>query len=204
MSFLSRNNFDFNKLFREGISFCTIPEEETLREQLKERQSKRADVMVSGEADTGNHILVPEKEEPLVQGIIEQIEEYLQGPAENELQLKGLNGFQRRLIYQTIETKFFQKVTAVTDQNVMLVKKMASPEDVKREEEERCVKEAADLEDQVGMTMLMKVLSDSVSEKNPSAITRTNSPSLSAQTNCGPQHLPRSLLSCAPVLPAVA
>lgn len=75
--------------------------------------------------------------------------------------LEGLNGFQRRLVYQTIETKFFQKVTATTINNVMLVKRTSSPEDAKKEEEERCQKEESDLADHIGMTLLMKALSDS-------------------------------------------
>lgn len=69
MSFLARNNFDFNKLFRDGISYCDIRESERLKDQLRERQEKRAEVLSTGSPDTGNHILVPEREEALVQRI---------------------------------------------------------------------------------------------------------------------------------------
>lgn len=69
MAFLARNDFDFNKLFREGINYCTIPEEARLREQLLERQAKRAEILSSGVPETGNHILVPEKEEQLIEKI---------------------------------------------------------------------------------------------------------------------------------------
>lgn len=69
MAFLARNNFDFNKLFREGINYCTIPEEERLREQLRERQAKRAEMLSSGVPETGNHFVAPEKEEPMIQKI---------------------------------------------------------------------------------------------------------------------------------------
>lgn len=176
MAFLARHNFDFNKLFRDGISYATIPEEERLREQLRERQAKRAEVLSSGVPETGNHIVVPEKEEELVKRISGRIEEFLKQSSvvaegeeegevaepETELPLEGLNGFQRRLIYQTIETQFFQRVTATTVNNVMVVRRTAGKEDVQAEEEARCKKEQADLEDQIGMTLLMKALSESV------------------------------------------
>lgn len=165
MSFLARNHFDFNKLFRDGISYCTIPEEERLREQLRDRQAKRAEVLKSGQPETGNHILVPEKEEELLQRVSDNIEEFLANVEEgkDELPLEGLNGFQRRLVYQTLESKFFQRATATTENNVMLVKRTSTPEDQLLEEAERCKKEETDLEDQVGVTMLMKALSESVS-----------------------------------------
>lgn len=167
MAFLARNNFDFNKLFRDGISFATIPEEQQMRELLRERQSKRAEVISSGVPETGNHILVPEKEEEMVQKVSDSIEAFLTSPDEKdkeELPLNGLNGFQRRLIYQTIETKFFQRVSATTLNNVMVVKRTATPEGQQEEEVERCRKEEADLEDQVGMTLLLKALSESVGD----------------------------------------
>lgn len=167
MSFLARNNFDFNKLFRDGISYCTIPEEERLRQTLRERQAKRAEVVSSGVPETGNHILVPEKEEELIQRTCDSIEAFLTSPEEagkEELPLEGLNGFQRRLVYQTIEAKFFQRVTAATLNNILVVKRTSSPEDMRLLEEDRCKKEESDLEDQVGITLLMKALSESVSK----------------------------------------
>lgn len=69
MSFLSRNNFDFNKLFREGIPYCDILEGEKLKELMRGRQTKRAEVISTGLPDTGNHIKIPEKEEALVERI---------------------------------------------------------------------------------------------------------------------------------------
>lgn len=165
MAFLARNNFDFNKLFRQGISYCTIPEEAKMREQLVERQAKRAEIAATGVPETGNHILVPEKEEELVSKITEKVENFLDNPEEgkDELPLEGLNGFQRRLIYQTLESKFFQRTCASTVNNVLIVKRVSSPMDHEQEEEERKKKENEDLENHIGMTLLMKALSESVS-----------------------------------------
>lgn len=89
----------------------------------------------------------------------DSIEEFLNDEAREELPLKDLNSFQRRLVYQTLESKFFQKAIASTVNNVLIVKKNISPED---EEEVRRKKEEADLEDQIGMTNLMTALSESV------------------------------------------
>lgn len=66
MSFLAKNNFDFNKLFRDGISYSDAIEADKMRERLVDRQEKRAEVLESGVPDTTKHILVPDKEEILI------------------------------------------------------------------------------------------------------------------------------------------
>lgn len=59
MRFLSSQNFDFNKLFRDGISCCTQVEANKLRESFDEKNAKRE--MYDKPEEQGD-IDVPEEE----------------------------------------------------------------------------------------------------------------------------------------------
>lgn len=43
MAFLGANNFDFNTLFRDGISYCDEDEAKRLREQFNEKLKSSID-----------------------------------------------------------------------------------------------------------------------------------------------------------------
>lgn len=45
MSFLAEQKFDFNKLFREGLSCCTQDVAQQLRAKYDERQKSREDAL---------------------------------------------------------------------------------------------------------------------------------------------------------------
>ena len=79
--------------------------------------------------------------------------------------MENLNGFQRRLIYQTIESKYFNSVAASTSNSVMILKRKDDDEQ-KKLEEEKCKKEQEYLEDQIGMTTLIQAISESVNYFN--------------------------------------
>ena len=71
MRFLAENGFDFNKLFKEGLSFCDAAEEEKLRHDLKERQNFRAEQILNRENSSSDlsldQIPVPEEEEKIIE-----------------------------------------------------------------------------------------------------------------------------------------
>lgn len=65
MSFLAEHNFDFNKLFRNGISYCDRIESEKLKEKLAE---KKKCLLETGSKDCwGDEIGVPEEEKELLE-----------------------------------------------------------------------------------------------------------------------------------------
>lgn len=61
MTFLAEQNFDFNKLFRDGISCCGRVVAKTLRSQMEERQRYRQNInnAESGNASGVNNDQVP-------------------------------------------------------------------------------------------------------------------------------------------------
>lgn len=92
----------------------------------------------------------------------DDIDSFLLDETRAELGIENLNGFQRRLVYQTIESKYFNKVTAATSNNILVVRRRVSDEEMKKLEDEKCRKEKEHLEDQIGMTLLIKAISESV------------------------------------------
>lgn len=66
MSFLSEHNFDFNKLFREGISYCNRVEWKKLKEELT---NKKESLLTSGGIDWGDEASIPDEEKELLEKI---------------------------------------------------------------------------------------------------------------------------------------
>lgn len=64
MAFLGSNNFDFNKLFRDGISYCDEHEAKRLREQFNEKLK----LMESSDKknNVNEQVVVPVEEQELL------------------------------------------------------------------------------------------------------------------------------------------
>ena len=99
IDFLINQKFDFNKLFRDGVSYMRPAELDKLREILKEKQGLRRQSLTGGE-HLSTDILVPEEQEDFLAGVKQQLERFARSE-EKELELEKCNSFQRRLIYQT-------------------------------------------------------------------------------------------------------
>ena len=104
MSFLARNNFDFNKLYQSGISYCNLVEEKKLREKFEEKKSNYSED--NNELGT---VPVPEEEKEALDNINKIVTEFLKSN-EVEKVIGNVNAFQRRLIYQNLEEKFGKNI----------------------------------------------------------------------------------------------
>ena len=104
IDFLIGQNFDFNKLFRHGISYLRPAEMAKLTDSLKERQEQRRQSLV-GSHDTNQPISIPEEQEEFLKGVHQQIVDFIASD-DQQMELGKCNGFQRRLIYQTARDKF--------------------------------------------------------------------------------------------------
>lgn len=62
MAFLGNNNFDFNKLFREGISYCDEHEAKRLREQFNEKLKLMTSSDYKNNADEQVQVPIEEQE----------------------------------------------------------------------------------------------------------------------------------------------
>lgn len=168
MRFLSENGFDFNKLFREGLSYCGELEEERLRAELRDRQDQR-DAALEGkddendEKDSLNMVLVPLQEEKLMSEITERIEHFLKSE-DKDFTITNCNGFQRKLVYQLIESKYKHSIStsSVTLENnykAIMVERKRTKEQELELEAERVARENEELELAVGLSLVLQELS---------------------------------------------
>lgn len=132
MAFLGSNNFDFNTLFREGLSYCDEDEAKRLREQFNEKlkSMETADKKNNGDEQI---VAVPiEEREHLdrlryLEGTFKcrairltfrfdyhsnEIEEFLKSDDDEKLVGKTCNAFQRKLIYQLLEQRYRETISA--------------------------------------------------------------------------------------------
>ncbi|XP_055686849.1 poly(A)-specific ribonuclease PARN-like [Lutzomyia longipalpis] len=165
IDFLVSNGFDFNKLFLNGVSYCSIQDAEKMKAQLQQRHAEMAEQMARNEADLTSHIPVPNGEKETIDKACEEIDKFLASDDE-ELILDSYNGFQRKLIYQAIEEKFFGKVTASPkemekNRKAMAITRKKSREEEKKIFEEKCEQEMKNLDAQIGVTHIFNALAES-------------------------------------------
>ncbi|KXJ67919.1 hypothetical protein RP20_CCG007690 [Aedes albopictus] len=168
MRFLADNGFDFNKLFREGLSYCGEVDEERLRTELKDRQDQRAATLEAKEEENGNNdslnmVPVPPEEEKLIGDISVRIEEFLKSE-DKDYTITNCNGFQRKLIYQMIDSQFRKtistsSVTLENNHKAILVERKRSKEEELKLDQERVAQENEDLERMVGLSLVLQELS---------------------------------------------
>ncbi|ENN76445.1 hypothetical protein YQE_07039, partial [Dendroctonus ponderosae] len=128
IDFLIQQSFDFNKLFREGISYLNNAEEGKWRNTLKEQQIIRTNCLNSNH-NGNNDVLIPEENKEFIDDIVKQLEAFL-ASNESELQLPKCNSFLRRLLYQTNNEKFHNRIQlsthSVNSERILFATKLKS------------------------------------------------------------------------------
>uniref|UniRef100_A0A1Q3F3P1 Putative polya-specific ribonuclease n=1 Tax=Culex tarsalis TaxID=7177 RepID=A0A1Q3F3P1_CULTA len=172
MRFLADHGFDFNKLFREGLSYCGEADEERMRADLRERQEQRAAALEGDEGEEAangsepvNMVPVPATEEKLLAEIEERIGTFL-ASEETDFKITNCNGFQRKLVYQMIEAKFRKQISTSSvelenNHKGILVERKRTKEQDRKLEEDRVAKENVDLESAVGLSLVLQELAKS-------------------------------------------
>lgn len=111
IDFLVSQNFDFNKVFRDGISYLKSCDEAKIREIIQDRQQHRKSTTMTpggpNGAQSGNGFIVPEDQKDFVEKTLKMVEKWLKDSNNrNPLYLESCNPFQRRILYSTIKPKF--------------------------------------------------------------------------------------------------
>uniref|UniRef100_A0AAQ5ZY03 Poly(A)-specific ribonuclease PARN n=1 Tax=Amphiprion ocellaris TaxID=80972 RepID=A0AAQ5ZY03_AMPOC len=109
IDFLASQGFDFNKVFCHGIPYLNQEEEAQLREQTEERRNQQANGVgtpsfISPSSSKGP-AHVPEEHKDFINRVVEKVEALFSN-SEKTLDLDPCTGFQRKLIYQTLNWKF--------------------------------------------------------------------------------------------------
>ncbi|KAL1453030.1 hypothetical protein WDU94_007206 [Cyamophila willieti] len=159
MDFLINNGFDFNKLFRDGIPYLNKKSHEEQEARLKIVQEQR----VLSNSPARGKILIPPELAGIVHDTCADIERFLldNNTESNELECPRLNGFVRKLIYQEIYAKFPNEnlildTKILPDKTYVLVARKGQSK--AQFEVERCQRELKELEDAIGFSSVISLL----------------------------------------------
>jgi len=162
IDFLTNQNFDFNKLFKQGVSYLRPAELDKLRDSLKGRQENRRLSMTVG-TEQNQAIAIPSDQEEFLAKVHKQIEEFVKSD-EQQLELGKCNGFQRRLIYQTAREKYkhlsLSSVTKTGGDRVICVIK-ADEEQQQKMAWLKDQAELSDLEEAFGFSKVIQKMTES-------------------------------------------
>ena len=178
IEFLVEHSFDFNKLFREGISYLRPYDEQKLRDYFETRSNhegsftsaftspETAGSASSSSASSGKTpVVVPPEHKEFVEGACNKIEEMLADPEGLSTSLPPCNGYLRKLIYQSAKQRFksgihMESMTNEAKQRVIMVTKVDNDKK-KTLEEEKQAKEMEVFENAVGFSKVVKLISQS-------------------------------------------
>ncbi|KPP65258.1 poly(A)-specific ribonuclease PARN-like, partial [Scleropages formosus] len=165
IDFLASQGFDFNKVFCNGIPYLNQEEEGQLREQLEDKrfQSNGAQSFISPSSCKGP-VSVPEEHKDFINEVLDKVEDLLKN-SDKSFKLEPCTGFQRKLIYQTLNWKYPKGLHVETLENekkerYILISKV-DDEERKRREQEKQEKEQEELNDAVGFSRVIHAISQS-------------------------------------------
>ncbi|XP_049900785.1 poly(A)-specific ribonuclease PARN [Epinephelus moara] len=168
IDFLASQGFDFNKVFCHGIPYLNQEEEAQLREQTEERRNQHANGVgtpsyISPSSSKGP-AHVPEEHKDFINRVIEKVEALFSN-SEKTLDLEPCTGFQRKLIYQTLNWKFPKGLhveTVETDKKERYIQvSKVDEEERKRREQQKQEREQEELNDAVGFSRVIHAISKS-------------------------------------------
>ncbi|KAK2818347.1 hypothetical protein Q7C36_022280 [Tachysurus vachellii] len=167
IEFLASQGFDFNKVFRDGIPYLNQEEESQLREQYEERRSQNNGVgtpsYISPTSCKGP-MNIPEEHKDFINRVIEKVEALLNN-SEKTVSLEPCSGFQRKLIYQTLNWKFPKGLhieTVENDKKERFIQISKVDEDERRRiEQQKHEREQEELNDAVGFSRIIHAISKS-------------------------------------------
>ncbi|XP_051561076.1 poly(A)-specific ribonuclease PARN-like [Myxocyprinus asiaticus] len=166
IDFLASQGFDFNKVFRSGIPYLTQEEESQLREQYEERRSQINGSGPPTYTPTSSMSVqhIPEEQREFIKLVEKKVEDLLKN-SEKSLDLEPCTGFQRKLIYQTLNSKYSKGLhveTLETDKKERFIQiSKVDEEERKSKEQQKQQREQEELNDAVGFSRVIRVISKS-------------------------------------------
>ncbi|XP_028319501.1 poly(A)-specific ribonuclease PARN [Gouania willdenowi] len=168
IDFLASQGFDFNKVFCHGIPYLNQEEETQLREQTEERRNQLANGVgtpsyISPSASKGP-AHVPDEHKDFINKVIEKVGALL-NDSEKTLDLEPCTGFQRKLIYQTLNRMFPKGIhveTVETEKKERFIQvSKVDDEERKRREQQKLERQQEELNDAVGFSRVIHAISKS-------------------------------------------
>ncbi|KAL6482507.1 hypothetical protein MHYP_G00105870 [Metynnis hypsauchen] len=167
IDFLASQGFDFNKVFRSGIPYLNQEEEAQLREQYEERRNQMngsgTPSYISPSSGKGP-VNVPDEHKDFINRVVEKVEALLNN-SEKTVDLEPCSGFQRKLIFQTLNWKYpkglhVETVETEKKERFIQVSKV-DEEERRRIEQQKQEREQEELSNAVGFSRVIHAISKS-------------------------------------------
>uniref|UniRef100_A0A1B6DFL6 Poly(A)-specific ribonuclease RNA-binding domain-containing protein n=1 Tax=Clastoptera arizonana TaxID=38151 RepID=A0A1B6DFL6_9HEMI len=159
IDFLIKNNFNFNKLFLEGIPYLNQNDEQKMRDKLNEKRMRNS--LTRTPTCEMASIAVPEEHVKTINDACEKISDFLKNKTLEEITLDSCNGFVRKLIYQEAWKKFSRdELTLETRQYQIVAKRLGTPEEREKLEKDKMDQENTEITDAVGFSKVIRLLSE--------------------------------------------
>jgi len=159
LDFLISQNFDFNKLIKDGISYLRPMEVEKLRSATLERQEYIRGLNTPDQ----NIIAIPQDQEQFIKEVTETLQTFVDSDEEKTEICSKCNAFQRRLVYQTARQNFptlgLLGMTRPDGERVISVSKDSAS--IKKEEQIKDLETLENVEAALGFSKVIKMMSDS-------------------------------------------
>uniref|UniRef100_A0A672Z446 Poly(A)-specific ribonuclease PARN n=1 Tax=Sphaeramia orbicularis TaxID=375764 RepID=A0A672Z446_9TELE len=168
IDFLASQGFDFNKVFCHGIPYLNKEEEAQLREQTEERRNQHANGVGTpsyiSPSSSKSPAHVPDEHKVFINKVVEKVEALFTN-SDKTLDLEPCTGFQRKLIYQTLNWKFPKGLhveTMETEKKERYIQvSKVDEEERKRREQQKLEREQEELNDAVGFSRVIHAISKS-------------------------------------------
>ena len=184
IDFLSTQNFDFNKLFKSGVSYLNPIEAERLVVVLKEKHLSRKTQNSSSTDTTGTPGrspaglgVVPPDQREFVDETMQKLQQFVEGGsgggtddsggAGKKLELEGMTAFQRKLVFTAANQRFGEHLfleSAASPksprQRTIVVTRVGAGEKEARERQ-REEAEIGELEEALGFSRVVRHISES-------------------------------------------
>ena len=155
MSFLASQGFDFNKLFKLGIPYLTVTEEEKLTKRLEEKQKTKD--------ETPELIPISDDDRPQIEDICSRIEEFITSETE-ELLIEKCNAYIRRLVHQEVRIRWPNKLKVESRMDnfgcSLAIQRLGTKEEEEQKDTLKREKEKLEIKQAVGLSMLMRKIAD--------------------------------------------
>lgn len=159
LDFLISQDFDFNRLLKDGISYLRPAELEKLISSTMERQAYKKNL------NTNDQIIpVPPEQEGFLKEVCTKLNTFAKGAGVESIQIDRCNAFQRRLIYQTAREKYpnlsLTSINKIGGERVLNVTKLDN-KDQKKMADLQDEAELAEVEESFGFSRVIQAISKS-------------------------------------------
>lgn len=174
IDFLVSHGFDFNKVFYQGIGYLTAIDNMRVKEMVRQRHSQYdGNVSLLSDASPNFNspsmvkkpVEIPDEHREFIEDICKRVGDFASG-SDQELRLKPCTGYQRKLTYQTVQSRFpsglhLDTHTSEDKKERFIVVRRVTEEDKKKLAQEKLQAELDEVDEASGMCRVIKLLSES-------------------------------------------